>query len=127
FSHNGAVDPEAIAAVLPPSAHVDVPMDSALLAALVSNLLDGGTPLPDALAECVLNVRAGRLNLLATNGQVIAATTWGDTLSWIQRDGGVLVSSEPDDDDPGWVDVPDRSLLTVSPTLTVDIRALEAV
>ena len=65
-------------------------MDSAMLAALVSTSLDGGTPLPDALAECVLTVRAGRLNLLATNGQVVAATTWGDTLSWIRRDGGVI-------------------------------------
>jgi glutamine amidotransferase len=126
FSHNGAVDPEAIAAALPPSARADAPMDSAMLAALVSTLLDAGTPLSDALAECVLRVRTGRLNLLATNGQVIAATTWGDTLCWIHREGGVLVCSEPDDDDPAWIDVPDRSLLTVSPSLTVDIRPLEA-
>lgn len=126
FSHNGAVDPEAIAGVLPSSARPETLMDSALLAALVSSLLDGGTPLPDALAETTLRVRVGRLNLLATNGQVVAATTWGDTLSWIRRDGGVLVSSEPDDDDPAWVDVPDQSLLTVSPSLTVDIRPLEA-
>jgi glutamine amidotransferase len=126
FSHNGAVDAEAVAAVLPPSARAEALMDSAMLAALVNTLLRGGTPLPDALAECVLRVRAGRLNLLATNGQVVAATTWGDTLSWIRRDGGVLVSSEPDDDDPAWVDVPDHSLLTVTPSLTVDIRPLEA-
>jgi glutamine amidotransferase len=112
--------------VLPSSARPETLIDSAMLAALVSSLLDGGTPLPDALADTVLRVRTGRLNLLATNGQVIAATTWGDTLSWIRRDGGVLVSSEPDDDDPAWVDVPDRSLLTVSPSLTVDIRPLEA-
>jgi glutamine amidotransferase len=126
FSHNGAVDPAAIAAVLPSSARAETLMDSALLAALVSSLLESGTPLPDALAETTLRVRTGRLNLLATNGQIVAATTWGDTLSWIRRDGGVLVSSEPDDDDPAWVDVPDLSLLTVSPSLTVDIRPLEA-
>jgi glutamine amidotransferase len=126
FSHNGAVDPAAIAAVLPSSARAETRMDSALLAALVSSLLESGTPLPDALAETTLRVRTGRLNLLATNGQIVAATTWGDTLSWIRRDGGVLVSSEPDDDDPAWVDVPDLSLLTVSPSLTVDIRPLEA-
>ena len=127
LSHNGAVDPEAVAAVLPTSAGTETLMDSSMLAAVVSGLLDVGAPLPDALAETVLKVRSGRLNLLATNGQVVAATTWGDTLSWIGRDGGVLVSSEPDDDDPAWVDVPDRSLLTVSPSLTVDIRPLEAV
>ena len=131
FSHNGAVDPALVRDLLPPPARSGG-TDSALLATLVTGALDAGRALPDALAAAVLAVRSGRLNLLATDGRELAATTWGDSLSWIRRDGGVVVASEPDDDDPGWVDVPDRHLLTVTATAdprtspaTVDVRPLE--
>ena len=140
LSHNGAVDPAAVQALLPAGWLPDVRMDSALLAALVTVHLDAGRPLGGALTDTVCQVRSGRLNLLATDGRSVAATTWGDTLSWIRRDGGVVVASEPDDDDPAWHDVPDRSLLTVTPDrpgpgspgssdalhLQVDVRPLEA-
>jgi glutamine amidotransferase len=55
-----------------------------------------------------------RLNLLATDGSRLLATTWGDTLSVLQTEDGVLVASEPTDDDPRWSDVPDRSLVDVT-------------
>jgi glutamine amidotransferase len=54
-----------------------------------------------------------RLNLLLTDGKQLLATTWGDTLCTRQTDGGVLIASEPFDDDPEWTDVPDRCLVHV--------------
>ena len=41
--------------------------------------------------------------------------TWGDSLSYLVEPDGVVVASEPWDDDPRWVDVPDRHLLSVTP------------
>jgi predicted glutamine amidotransferase len=38
----------------------------------------------------------------------------GDTLSTLRIDDGVLVASEPFDDNPHWTDVPDRCLVDVS-------------
>ena len=53
----------------------------------------------------------GRFNLLLTDGETIAATAAGDTLCYRHRPGGVVVASEPCDDEPGWAEVPDGSLL----------------
>ena len=43
----------------------------------------------------------------------IVATTWGDTLSILRRPDGVVLASEPYDDDPDWQEVPDRHLVAV--------------
>lgn len=118
LSHNGAVPVAAVAPLVPASALAAVgsTVDSALVAALVGERLHLG--LPEALSSAVLEVAAAapgtRLNLLATDGQVVAATAWGDTLVWRALDGGVVVASEESDDGPGWSDVPDRSLLLVT-------------
>jgi glutamine amidotransferase len=50
-----------------------------------------------------------------TDGDVIAATAYGDTLCYRCTAESVIVASEPGDDDPGWVDVPDGSVLTATP------------
>jgi glutamine amidotransferase len=74
-------------------------------------------PLAEALADVVRRAAeacGGRINLLATDGDTIAATTWGASLSWRELPGGVLVASEPHDDLPGWHDVPDGQLLTAT-------------
>ncbi|GAA4676101.1 ergothioneine biosynthesis protein EgtC [Streptomyces youssoufiensis] len=83
-----------------------------------------------------------RLNLLLTDGATIAATTWGDSLWYrtgpasggagpaspagersgqrapdlreLASGGAVVVASEPYDDDPRWVEVPDRTLVTAT-------------
>ncbi len=55
-----------------------------------------------------------RLNILAGNGSRLLATTWGDTLSLLRRDDGVVLASEPYDDDPAWRDIPDRHLVEVA-------------
>jgi len=53
------------------------------------------------------------LNLLMTDGHALLATTWGDTLSYLETSDGFVVASEPWDDDPRWRDVPDRHLVQV--------------
>ena len=125
FSHNGVVDgwPSSVtglAATLPATAllGLEARVDSALLWALVRHRLDLGLAPADALADTVRALRAagvtGRFNFLLTDGQVIAATAAGDTL-WYQRSGPtVVVASEPGDDEPGWAEVPDGSVLTAT-------------
>jgi glutamine amidotransferase len=107
LSHNGTIDRR----VLPPDPAAESVCDSALLAALIFNR---GL---DALGEVVVELAAAdphaRLNILAGNGTRLLATTWGDTLSVLRRDDGVVLASEPYDDDPGWDDVPDCHLVQV--------------
>ena len=114
LSHNGIID----RGVLPADPRAESVCDSALLAALI---FDRGL---DALDEVIAQLGAAdpraRLNILAGNGTRLLATTWGDTLSVLRRDDGVVVASEPYDDDPGWHDVPDCHLVQVdSSGLTV--------
>ena len=108
LSHNGLVD----RAVLPASAAAESTNDSALLAAMI---FDRGM---DALGETIADVAAAdpnaRLNILAGNGSELRATTWGDTLFALRRDDGVVLASEPFDDDGDWQEIPDRHLVTVT-------------
>ena len=108
LSHNGLVD----RAVLPASAVAESTNDSALLAAMI---FDRGM---DALGETIADVAAAdpnaRLNILAGNGSELRATTWGDTLFALRRDDGVVLASEPFDDDGDWQEIPDRHLVTVT-------------
>ena len=71
----------------------------------------------DALGDTIVEVAAAdpnaRLNILAGNGSRLLATTWGDTLSALRRDDGVVLASEPYDDNPGWQEIPDRHLVSV--------------
>lgn len=108
LSHNGIVD----RAVLPADLSAESVCDSAVLAALI---FDRGL---DALGETIVKVGAddpdARLNILAANGSRVLATAWGDTLSMLRRDDGLVLASEPYDDHPGWEDVPDRHLVEVT-------------
>jgi glutamine amidotransferase len=119
LSHNGRVD----RAALPAYAEAESVCDSAVLAAHV--FAQG----PDHLAKIVTEVArldpAARLSLLLSDGTRILATTWGDPLSYLVSSGGVVVASEPYDDDPRWVDVPDRHLLEATPD-RVAVTALES-
>lgn len=107
LSHNGLVD----RAALPLSPRAESTNDSALLAALI---FDRGL---DTLGDTVVEVAAAdpgaRLNVLAGDGSRLLATTWGDTLSVLRRPDGVVLASEPYDDDPGWREIPDRHLVRV--------------
>jgi glutamine amidotransferase len=109
LSHNGRVD----RSVLPDEAwqQAESVCDSAVLAAW---LLAAPESLAERVAEVGRRDRAARLNVLAADGDRILATTWGDSLSVLVTPHGVAVASEPYDDDPGWREIPDRSLLTVT-------------
>jgi glutamine amidotransferase len=141
FSHNGVLTgwPESatgLAAALPAAAllGLEARVDSALLWALARQRLELGQTAAQALAGTVSAVRAagldGRFNFLLTDGRVIAATAAGDTLFYQRRDDAVLVASEPGDDEPGWTEVPEDSVLTATPqhvsvTGLVDASPLE--
>ena len=109
LSHNGRVD----RAALPPVRDAESTVDSALLAALVFDR--GPGRLGDVVREVAAADPAARLNLLAADGTRLLATTWGDTLSVLVTAEGTARASEPWDDDPAWADVPDRSLVEVTP------------
>jgi gamma-glutamyl hercynylcysteine S-oxide hydrolase len=118
LSHNGVVD----RGVLSTCQGAESICDSAILAA---TLFERGL---DALGETIAEIGAAdpnaRLNILAANGSRLLATTWGDTLSILRRDDGLVLASEPYDDQPGWEDVPDRHLVEVDAD-GVTLTALE--
>jgi glutamine amidotransferase len=107
LSHNGLVD----RAVLPSSARAESTVDSALLATLIFER--GLDTLGDTIVEVAAADPNARLNILAADGSRLLATTWGDTLSVLRTDSGVVLASEPFDDDAGWQDLPDRHLIEV--------------
>lgn len=126
LSHNGAVSVAAVAPLVDPAAlaRIGSTVDSAYVAALVEQRLADGlaAALTGAVRAAAAVAPDARINLLATDGTTVAATAWGDTLCWRAADGGAVVASEPsDDDDAGWQDVPDRTLLV----LTGDSALLE--
>jgi len=108
LSHNGVAD----RAVLGPHPAAESACDSAVLAA---HLFEFG---PERVAEFVTALGhrdpGARLNLLLTDGRQILATRWGNSLSVLAADDGVVVASEPYDDDPRWTDVPEHHLVEVA-------------
>ena len=128
FSHNGRLagwpaTTARLAAGLPAEdlLALEARCDSALAWALVAARLKAGAPAGQALAGVVADLAdhgvSGRFNFLLTDGEVISATAAGDTLCY-RADGsagaGVVVASEPSDDEHGWTDVPEGSVLTAS-------------
>jgi gamma-glutamyl hercynylcysteine S-oxide hydrolase len=126
FSHNGAIGDWGtavgkLAAGVDPArlAQLEVSTDSALLWAITVEALEAGASGAEALTETVRRAaEAGgeRLNLLLTDGDSIAATCFGASLVTRRHvaGDGVVVASEPYDDEPGWADVADRSLVVAT-------------
>jgi len=108
LAHNGIANLSA----LPPTTSAERVCDSVVLAALIFER--GLESLGDTITEVGAADPNARLNILAANGSRLLGTTWGDTLSVLRRDDGVVVASEPYDDDSGWEDVPDRHLVEVT-------------
>jgi gamma-glutamyl hercynylcysteine S-oxide hydrolase len=139
FSHNGTMagwpaSAAGLAATLTPLEllELDARVDSALLWALTLKRLRAGATPDEALAAVIGLLDAarvsGRFNFLLTDGEMIAATAAGHTL-WYRRTvtgagDSVVIASEPADEDPGWIEVPDRSLLAATPARVV-VRHLE--
>jgi glutamine amidotransferase len=119
LSHNGRVD----RSVLPSYAEAESVCDSAVLAAHVFAL--GVDHLAKVVTEAARLDPQARLSLLLTDGERILATTWGDPLSYLEETDGVVVASEPYDDDPRWVDVPDGRLVEATRS-SVNVTDLEA-
>ncbi len=141
FSHNGVLDgwPGSAALASAPAgvlASMEAMSDSALLWALALDRLRAGAAPSAALAATIAAIESaggtGRFNFLLTDGVTIAATACGDTLWYRDRpaealggDMAVVVASEPSDDDPGWIEVPDRHVLSAVPG-RVGVRPLTA-
>jgi gamma-glutamyl hercynylcysteine S-oxide hydrolase len=108
LSHNGRVS----RAVLPARLDAESTCDSAILAAHV--FAAGAEHVVDTVREVASADPDAYLNLLMTDGTRILGLTWGDELSYLVQPDGVVVASEPWDDDPRWVDVPDHHLIEVT-------------
>jgi glutamine amidotransferase len=133
FSHNGRLDgwPESgatLAATLPAVEllALEARVDSALLWALVLHRLRSGldaeAAVLDTLAAADDAGLTGRLNILLTDGRSITASAHGDTLCYRETEDSVIVASEPADDDPGWLDVPEGAVLHVSIEERTNVR-----
>ena len=118
MSHNGRLDKT----LLPPRHEAESACDSAALAAHV--FAEG----PEQVAETIRKVAAADpdafLSVLLTDGDRVTAVSWGDSMSYLVEPDGVVVASEPYDDDPRWVDVPDHHLLELTSS-GVTVTALE--
>jgi glutamine amidotransferase len=89
-------------------------VDSEVLFLLALARMDDGAAPADALVDVVAGVlgrATGRLNLLLCDGERAYATTCGNSLFVHDAAEGVIVASEPHDDDAGWRAVPDGSLV----------------
>ena len=137
FSHNGVLDgwPGSAKQRLvrdDPSLllNLEALVDSDYLWALALDRLRAGVPAETALAATILSVEAaggsGRFNFLMTDGESVVATVAGDTLWYRQAGTAVTVVSEPSDDEPGWIEVPDRRVVTATAS-GVAVRPLTAV
>lgn len=105
LSHNGVVNREVLTA----TDRAESVCDSAVLAATI--FARGVESLGEVIAEVGAADPQARLNIVAANGSRMLATTWGDTLSMLHSADGVVLASEPYDDDPRWVDIPDCHLV----------------
>ena len=117
WSLNGAIagdlEPLRRSVSVKRGAQIEGTSDAEVLFALVLDRLDAGAS-PDAALSWLVATVPGRLNVLLADQQQLWATRSGDTLWWRRWQGGVVVASEPFDDEPDWVSVPDRSLLCTS-------------
>ena len=129
FSHNGAVDDFAhhVGPVLRRTLAPDIEgaivgaADSEVLFACVRQAGRAGADLPEAVAQtvhAVLAMAPARLNLLVADADRLIATALGDTLFTRRSATGAWVASEPTDDEPGWTEVADGSLVTITATDT---------
>lgn len=125
FSHNGVVRgwPESVsglAKALPVTdlMTLEAPTDSVVLWALLRARLEAGEHPLEAVRGLILEVDTAapgsRLNFLLTDGETLIGTTWTHALSMRNTGSGVLLASEPCDDDRGWTPVPDHHVVWVT-------------
>jgi glutamine amidotransferase len=61
------------------------------------------------------------LNMLATDGAQVVATAWGETLCYRKETDGVLVASEPHNEEDGWICVGDKTVV-IADTWDIQVR-----
>jgi glutamine amidotransferase len=121
FSHNGRLHDWTTARKALLLEAADVPdaragVDSALLFGLAVAHWQAGEPLEAGLASAArsaLDHGGGRLTMLASDGQALAALVCGEPLHLLEAPDGVVLASEPHDEDPGWREVPDGTVVRV--------------
>ena len=119
FSHNGRLHDWATArkALLPQPADVHdtrVGVDSALLFGLAVAAWQAGASLAEGLAgaaRSVLDHGGGRLTMLASDGSAVAGVVVGEPMHVLAGASGTVVASEPHDDDLGWRELADLSVV----------------
>jgi glutamine amidotransferase len=130
LSLNGHLDVGKTRSLLAPGREQEFACDAAFLAALLWQRLESGQALPEAVEGLLYGIvdldPNACLNMLATDGTQAVATTWAETLCYRETDEGVLVASEPHDDDAGWITVPDRALV-VAGAPGAEVRPLRPV
>lgn len=129
FAHNGKLQgfdgPEGVALRRMLSdkrmASVRGTSDSEVMFGLIMDRMEQGSSPAQALQWCVRICRelsGGTFNFLLMDGSSIYATAWGDSLFVLEGGaefpGGVVVASEPFDDDPAWRPVPEYSAVSAS-------------
>ena len=126
FSLNGTATLESLRPLLGGGAGagsaVEPTCDAVVLAEVVLAALLAGQDPVGVLDAVVTEVSArdpqARLNMLITDGERAFGTAWGASLCALHEGGlaagGVLVASEPLDDDPRWTDVPDGSVVAAT-------------
>ncbi|MEO5878004.1 MAG: class II glutamine amidotransferase [Streptosporangiaceae bacterium] len=128
LSLNGHLNVGLTLPLLDPAYTSESTCDAAFLATLLWQRLDRGLPLETAVVGLVCDVLAldphACLNLMATDGSMIVATAWAETLCYRTEPDGVLVASEPNDDGPDWIKIDDRSVL-IADALGVKVRSLD--
>lgn len=131
FAHNGAVEGfadgsgVALRQRVSPNrlAGIEGASDSEVVFALVLDALDLGADVEEAVARALSTVESvapARLNVVLTDGLAVVASACGDTLFLLDdpwrgepRGRATVVASEPYDDDPRWVSLPDRSIVRI--------------
>lgn len=114
FSHNGKLFDwprarRALSAGVLEVTEAAAPVDSALVFGVAAAAWADGAGLGDGLVEAVRALSTcggGRLTLLATDGDALAAVTSGEAM-WVRHGhDGVLLASEPSDDGDDWDELP---------------------
>jgi gamma-glutamyl hercynylcysteine S-oxide hydrolase len=128
LSLNGHLSVDKTLHLLEPGREPESTCDAAFLAALLWQRLDQGMPLELAVVELLRDITAvdsnACLNMLATDGVRLVATTWAETLCYRVSPDGVLIASEPHDDSDDWIRVEDRQVV-IADAYGVDVRSLE--
>ena len=125
LSLNGHLSVNKVRPLLGPGREPESSCDAALLAALLWQRLDTGQDLQKALVSLLRDVveldSGACLNMLATDGAQVVATAWGETLCYRKETDGVLVASEPHNEEDGWICVGDKTVV-IADTWDIQLR-----